>query len=104
MAYNVRANNKTSRRRALYALYIGPNDDSAGYSVLKLSTKKMIIALKCKPVPMPDNVIDTVNKKGEQEGMPNKIHFCNIHKESTVDDLYGDIDSQDDSSCVSDED
>ena len=35
--------------------------------------------------------------------MPNDINFCNIHKESTHDDLYGDIDSQDNSNCASDE-
>ena len=34
--------------------------------------------------------------------MLNGIHFRNIHKESTLDDLYGDVDSQDDSSCASD--
>ena len=31
------------------------------------------------------------------------IHSCNIHKESTLDDLYEDVKSQDDSSCASDE-
>ena len=52
---------------------------------------------------MPDNVNNTVNKIVEEEGMPNQIHFSNIHKESTLDDLYGDIETQDDSSCASDE-
>ena len=63
----------------------------------------MIITPRCKPVPIPDNVIDVVNKIGEEERMPNRIYFCNIHTESTLDDLYGDIESQDDSSCTSDE-
>ena len=61
----------------------------------------MIIAPKYKFVPMSDNVIDILNKMGEDKGMPNGIHFCNIHKESTLDDLYKDIESQDDRSCVS---
>ena len=52
---------------------------------------------------MSDNIIDVMNKLGEEEGIPNRIYFCNIHKESTLDDLYGDIDSQDDSSCASNE-
>ena len=38
---------------------------------------------------------------GKDEGMPDSIHFCNILKESTLDDMYGDVDSQDDSSCAS---
>ena len=39
LAYAVRTNNKTSRPRAFYALYIGSNDGVTGYSVFKLSTK-----------------------------------------------------------------
>ena len=48
-------------------------------------------------------MINVVNKIGEDKGIQNRIHFCNIYKESTLDDLYGNIESQDDSSCVSDE-
>ena len=103
MAYTVRANSKTSRPRAFYALYIGPNDGGTGHSVFKFSTKKMIITTKCKPVPIPDDVIDVMNKMGKDEEMPDRIRFCNIHTESTLDDLYGDVESQDDSSCASDE-
>mmetsp|Transcript_32525 Transcript_32525/g.36386 ORF Transcript_32525/g.36386 Transcript_32525/m.36386 type:complete len:130 (+) Transcript_32525:5444-5833(+) len=40
IACNVKANNKTSRPRAFYALYIGPNDGGTGHSVFKLSTKR----------------------------------------------------------------
>ena len=82
---------------------MGPNDGGTGHSVFKLSTKQVIITPRCKPVPMPDNVINVVNKMGEEEGMPNGIHFRNIHKESTLDDLYRDVESQDDSSCASGE-
>ena len=103
LAYDVRVNNNTSQPRAFYAFYIEPNDGGTGHSVFKLSTKKMIITLRCEPVPMPDNVINVVNKMGEEGGMPNGIHFCNIHEKSTLDDLYGDVKSQDDSSCASDE-
>ena len=38
---------------------------------------------------------------GEDEGIPDVIFFCNILKESNLDDMYGDIDSQDDSICTS---
>ena len=51
---------------------------------------------------MPDDVIKVVNQMGEDDGSPDGIVFCNIHKESTMDDMYGDVDSQDNSSYASD--
>ena len=39
MAYDVTADNKTTKPRALYALYIGPNDSGTGHQVFKLATK-----------------------------------------------------------------
>ena len=102
MAYIVQANDKMSQSRAFYVLYIGPNNGGTGHSVFKSSTKQMIITPRCKTVPIPDNVIEVVKMMGEDEGMPDRIYSSNIHKESTLDALYGDIDSQNDSSCVSD--
>ena len=102
LAYDVKSNNKTLKLRAFYALYIGPNDRGTGHSVFKLSTKTTIVTLRCKSIPMPDDVIAVVNQIGEDDGSPEGIVFCNIHKELTVEDLYGDVDSQDDSSCASD--
>ena len=102
LAYDVKSNNKTSKPRAFYALYIGPNDGGTGHSVFKQSTKKMIVILGCKPIPMSDDVIEVVNQMREDDGSPDGIVFCNIHKESTVDDMYSDVDSQDNSSCASD--
>ena len=46
---------------------------------------------------MPDNIIEVVNQMGEDDGSPDGIVFCNIHKESTVEDMYRDVDSQDNS-------
>ena len=82
LAYDVLSNNKMSKPRAFYALYIGPNDGGTGHSVFKLSTKSMIVTPKCKPIPMPDTVIEMVNQIGEDDGLPDRIVFCNIHKES----------------------
>ena len=93
LAYDIRANNKTSQPRAFYVLYIGPSDGGTGHSVFKLSTKKMIITPRFKRVPMPHNVIEVVDKIGKDEGIPDGIYFSNIHKESTLDDLYGEVDS-----------
>ena len=79
MAYDVTADNKTTTPRALYDLYIGPNNGGTGHQVFKLSNKRMITTPKCRPVPMPDDVIKIVNDLGEQDEMPNRIEFLNIH-------------------------
>ena len=50
MAYNVKVNNKISRPRVFYVLYIGLNDGGTGHLVFKLSKKKMTITPKFKPV------------------------------------------------------
>ena len=101
MVYDVKASNKTSHPRTFYVLYIGPNDSSTGHSVFKLSAKQLFTIPTCKHMPMPEDVIQAVNKIGRQEGMPDKIQFRNIHKESTLLDLYADNDSQDNNSCTS---
>ena len=62
LAYDVLSNNKTSKPRAFYALYIGLNNGGTGHSVFKLSTKQMIITPRCNPVPMPNDVIEVVNE------------------------------------------
>ena len=80
LAYAVRLNNKTSKPRAFYALYIRTNNGGTGHSVFKLSTKSMIVTPRCNPVPMPDNVIEVVNQMGEDDGSPDRIVFRNIHK------------------------
>ena len=102
LEYDVQSNNKTSKPRALYALYVRPNDGGTSHSVFKLSTKSMIATPRCNPVPMSDDVIKVVNQIGEDDRSPDGIVFCNIHKELTVDNMYGDVDSQDNSSCASD--
>ena len=79
MAYDVTANNKTTIPIAFYALYIGPNDSGTGHKVFKLLSKRLVTTPKCKPVPMPNDVIQVVNDMGEQDGMLNGIQFCNIH-------------------------
>lgn len=82
-------------------MYIGPNDRGTGYSVFKLSTKSMIVTPRYKPIPMPDNAIEVLNQIGENDGSLDGIVFHNIHKESTVEDIYRDTGSQDNSRCAS---
>ena len=79
MVYDVTANNKTTILRAFYTLYIGPNNSGTGHQVFKLSLKRLVTMPKCKPVPIPDNVIQVVNDMGIQDGMPSRIEFRNIH-------------------------
>ena len=83
LAYDVKANNKTSQPRAFYELYIGPNDEGTSHLEFQLSTKQIIITPRCKPVPvpMPDDVIEVVDKIRKDKGIPDRIHFNNIHKE-----------------------
>ena len=87
--------------RAFYALYIGPNDGGTGHSVFKVSTKKLIITPRCRPIPIPNNVIKVANQIGEDDRKPDRIVFHNILQESTMNDMYGNVNSQDNSSCVS---
>ena len=101
LEYGVLSSNKTLKPRAFYALYIRPNDGGTGHLVCKLSTNDMIITPRCKPIPMPDDVVKVVNQMGEDDGLLDGIGFHKIHKESTVEDMYRDIDSQDNSSCAS---
>ena len=53
-------------------------------------------------MPMPDDVIQAVNEMGRHERMLDRIQFHNIHKESTLSNLYTGNDSQDNNSCASD--
>ena len=98
LAYDVLSSNKTSKPRAFYTR---PNDGGTDHSLFKLLTKNMIITPRCKPIPMPDNVIEVVNQMAEDNGSPDGTVFCKIHKESTMEDMYRDIESQDNSSCAS---
>ena len=70
LAQDVTSNNKTSKPRVFYALYIGPNDGGTGHSVFKLGTKSMIVTPRCKPIPMPNNVIQLINQMGKDDGSP----------------------------------
>ena len=87
LVYEVKPDNKISKPRAFYALYIGPNDGGTGHSVFKLSTKTMIVMPRCKPIPMPEDVIVVINQMGEDDGSPERIVFRNIHKVLTVEDM-----------------
>ena len=75
LAYDVKLNNKISKPRAFYVLYIVPNDCGTGHSVFKLLTKAVIVTPRCKPIPMADDVIAEMNKMGEVDGSLEGIFF-----------------------------
>mgnify|MGYP005669607397 CR=1 FL=1 len=81
MVYNVTANNKSLHPRIFYALYIGPNDSSTGHLVFKLSMKQLITTPKCKPVPMPEDIIQAVNEMGT---ITNKIHLDHFDSDQHI--------------------
>ena len=62
MDYNNNASSKTLYSRKLYTLFIGPNDSCTSHSIFKLSTKKILITPKYKSVPMPEDLIVTINE------------------------------------------
>ena len=64
--------------------------------------KTMIVTPRCNPISIPNDVITVVNKMGEDDGSTEGIVFRNLHKVLTVEDLYPDINSQDDSDNASD--
>ena len=75
LAYDVTSNNKISKPRAFYVLYIGPNDGGTGHSVFKIGTKSMIVKPRCKSIPMPDNVFQLINQMGKDGGSPEEGIF-----------------------------
>ena len=54
----------------------------------KLSTKKLVTALKCKPKPTAKDMITTINEITNNEGMLDRIQFHNIHHKSILSDIY----------------
>ena len=82
MKYNVTANNKAACPRALYALYIGPNDSGIGPIIFELSTKKLVTTSKYKPKPITEDIVTIVNKIAKRnKGMSDGINFQNMHHE-----------------------
>ena len=72
MAYDNNASNKVLYPRTFYALYIGPNDSSTGHLIFKLSTNQILTTPKYKPVTIPDDLIEAINK---MDTFTNKIQI-----------------------------
>ena len=88
MAYNNNASNKILYPRTFYALYIGLNDSGTGHLIFKLSIKQILTTPKCKPVPMLEYLIKTINKIAT---FTNKIQVDHFDHDQHIaqQDLFG---------------
>ena len=62
-----KSSNDTGTSRCVEGLYLGPNDNGTGDWIFKLDTKRPVSVKKLKCLPMPEAVIEGVNKLGEEE-------------------------------------
>ena len=79
--------NSVDNMRSFAALYLRPNDEGGGHFVYNINTMQRcsacrVIGINKKPIPMPENVIDTINKHASEE--TNRIEFADINLKTTV--------------------
>ena len=80
MAYNNNARGNTLYPRTFYTLYIGPNNNGAGHLILKLLIKQILTTLIYKPVPIPEDLLKTINQKDSLTTNIQINHFdCDYH-------------------------
>ena len=81
--------NSVDNMRSFAALYLCPNDEGGGHFVYNIDTMQRcsacrVVGINKKPIPMPDNVIDTINKQASEE--TDGIEFADINLKTTVND------------------
>ena len=101
--------NNVDEPRCVDGLYVGPNDNGTGDWVFKLDTKKVVSVKQTKEVPIPQSIIDSVEKMAEEEGQSEGLEFLDIRGNTTINDLItemhdGEQMSDDDMSDASDPD
>ena len=84
IAYNNKAGNTTLHPRVFYGLYIKPNDVKNGHLIYKLFTDQILVTMKYQSVPVPKDIIETMNKTYSYDNKIQSDHF-NI-KQSVVQD------------------
>ena len=67
MMYNTKALNDTGTQRAVYLLYIRPNDAGTAHYVYNMATKQVISSPKVIIKKMDQVFIDLIDKIGEEE-------------------------------------
>ena len=81
IAYNTKAGNNTLRPRVFYALYIKPNDDGNGHLIYKLSMDQILVTTKYQSIPVPEDLIETMNKTNSSD---NKIQINHFNSNQSV--------------------
>ena len=77
IVYKASVENNALRPRIFYVLYVGSNDDGNGYLIYKLSMDQILVTIKYQSIPVPGDLIETMN---ETDSSDNKIqikHFNN---------------------------
>ena len=67
-----KTSNSLDKMRSFAGLYLRPNDEGGGHFVYNIATMERcsvgrVIGINKKPIPMTDNVIDTINKHAKEE-------------------------------------
>ena len=75
MAYNTKASNDTGTQRAVYLLYIRPNDAGTAHYVYNMTTKRVISSPKVIIKKMAQVFIDLIDKNSEEEKQPVGVEF-----------------------------
>ena len=74
IAYDDKANDKTSKPREFFALYISPSDNGTDYILFELKTKKVVSTPKCIPKPMTeDSSVKIVIEMGKEEHLQGRM-------------------------------
>ncbi len=79
--------NDTGKPRTVEGLYLGLNGNGSGHYIFKLSTKQKILLLRITAVPMPESIINLLNKMGEEEGKKEGIEFWDIFGSITINNI-----------------
>ena len=90
MAYNTNARHNTWYPRIFYTLYIGPNHNNIGHLIFKLSTKEISNIMKYQPVPVNENLLETIS---ERDLFTNKIQLNHLisNRFTAQDDHFNNI-------------
>ena len=75
IAYNTKAGNNTLCPRVFYVLYIEPNDDGNGRLIYKLSTDYILVTMEYQSVPVPEDLIKTMNETDSSDNYIQINHF-----------------------------
>ena len=87
MAYNTKASNDTGTQRAVYLLYIRPNNTGTAHYVHNMTTKRVISSPKVILKKMDQIFIDLIDKIGKEEKQPVGVEFQSLSGQ-TIDYIY----------------